>query len=257
VRVLSRLEGKTAVVTGGASGIGKAAAMRMAAEGARVAILDCNGTEAETAVSLIRTAGQAAISIPCDVAADAEVALAMQRVAKEFGSIDVLFNSAGVAVRFPVGEQDEAGWDRVLSINLKGSYLCSRHALPYFSKSGGSIIHTSSVTGIIGVRNRAAYSASKGALVALTRSMALDYASRHIRVNCICPGFVRTPLLSALLADPERTARLTALHPLGRLGEPEDIARAVLFLASDESSWITGHALVIDGGFSAGHAMDV
>jgi dihydroanticapsin dehydrogenase len=123
--------------------------------------------------------------------------------------------------------------------------------------AGGSIIHLSSAVGIVGVRDRAAYSASKGAIISLTRNMALDYAARGIRVNCICPGFVRTPLIDRLLQDPERTERLARMHPLGRLGEPEDVANAIVFLASPESSWITGHALVVDGGFSAGHASPI
>ena len=122
---------------------------------------------------------------------------------------------------------------------------------------GGSIVHTSSATGIVGVRNRAAYSATKGAIVALTRNMALDYARYRIRVNCVCPGFTRTPLLDALLKDPDKAARLVKLHPLGRLGTPEDIASAVLFLASEQASWITGQALAVDGGFSAGVAEDI
>jgi NAD(P)-dependent dehydrogenase (short-subunit alcohol dehydrogenase family) len=124
-------------------------------------------------------------------------------------------------------------------------------------KRGGSIINTSSVTGIVGVRNRAAYSATKGAIVALTKNMALDYAQYQVRVNCVCPGFARTPLAKALLQDPEREKRLIAMHPLGRLGTPEDVANAIVFLASDRASWITGHALIVDGGFSAGRPEDI
>jgi len=156
-----------------------------------------------------------------------------------------------------VGEQEEEGWDRVVETNLKGAYLCSKYALPHFPDCGGSIIHTASVTGITGVRSRAAYSAAKGAIVALTRNMALDYAPRHIRVNCVCPGFVKTPFIAGLLDDPQRSQRLIGMHPLGRLGEPEDIAYAVLFLASEESSWMTGQSLIVDGGFSAGHAEEI
>jgi NAD(P)-dependent dehydrogenase (short-subunit alcohol dehydrogenase family) len=185
-----------------------------------------------------------------------QVRAAMERVAAEHGRIDILFNNAGVAVRKPVVEQDEEGWERCFEVNVKGLYLCSKHAIPRMPP-GSSIIHSSSVTGITGVRNRAAYSATKGAVVALTRNMALDYAERGIRVNCVCPGFVRTPLLDPLLRDAERTRKLESLHPLGRLGEPEDVAWAVLYLASDESRWVTGQALVVDGGFAAGHALDV
>lgn len=167
--------------------------------------------------------------------------------------VDVLVNAAGIAARRAVDEEDEASWDRCLAVNLKGVFLASKYALGKMP-AGGAIVHLSSVTGITGTRGRAAYTASKGAIAALTRNMALDYAPRAIRVNCVCPGFVRTPLLEPLLRDPERAARLAAMHPLGRLGGPEEIARAVLFLASAEAAWITGHALVVDGGFSAGHA---
>jgi NAD(P)-dependent dehydrogenase (short-subunit alcohol dehydrogenase family) len=236
-----RVQDKVAVVTGGASGIGAATARLLAQQGAKVAILD-------------RTGGPGVLR--CDVSVDKQVRAAMNQVASEYGRIDILFNNAGVAVRRPLVEQDEEGWVRCFDVNVKGLYLCSKHAIPRMPP-GGSIIHSSSVTGITGVRNRAAYSATKGAVVALTRNMALDYAERGIRVNCICPGFVRTPLLDPLLRDPERTRRLESLHPLGRLGEPEDVAWAVLFLASDESRWVTGQALVVDGGFAAGHALDV
>jgi NAD(P)-dependent dehydrogenase (short-subunit alcohol dehydrogenase family) len=225
-----RLKDKVAVVTGGASGIGAAAAVALTREGAQVHILDIQAPE------------------PCDVSNSGQVSAAFAR----FGPVDVLVNAAGVAIRYAVHEQTEEDWDRSMAVNVKGIFLCSKYALNEMP-AGGSIIHLSSVTGITGVRDRAAYSATKGAIISLTRNMAVDYAERGIRVNCICPGFVRTPLIGAILRDPERTARLTALHPLGRLGEVEDIANAVIFLASQESAWITGHSLVVDGGFSAGH----
>jgi NAD(P)-dependent dehydrogenase (short-subunit alcohol dehydrogenase family) len=237
-----RLEGRTAVVTGGASGIGAATARLFAQEGARVVALDI-----ADAPDVLR----------CDVRDEEQVRSAMAEVARRFGPIHVLFNNAGAAGRQTVAEHDEASWDLVVDTSLKGAYLCSRHAIPYFAPEGGAIVHTSSVTGIVGFRNRAAYTAAKAALVGLTKNMALDFAARGIRVNCVCPGFVRTPFIRALLADAERTARVTALHPLGRLGEPEDVARAVLFLASEEASWITGQALAVDGGASAGHYADV
>jgi NAD(P)-dependent dehydrogenase (short-subunit alcohol dehydrogenase family) len=160
-------------------------------------------------------------------------------------------------VRNPVDLEDAEGWDRVHRVNVRGAFLCSKHAVPYMFDAGGAIVHMASVVGVTGVRNRAAYSASKGAIVALTRNMAMDYAARRIRVNCVCPGFTRTPMTAGLFADPERLAALTALHPLGRLGEPEDVAAAVVFLASDEASWITGVALAVDGGFTAGHGAGV
>jgi NAD(P)-dependent dehydrogenase (short-subunit alcohol dehydrogenase family) len=215
-----------------------------AREGATVCVLDVNTGPADV------------LFFQTDVRDEDRVASAMGEIAGRFGRIDVLVNDAGIAIREPVHEASGENWTRVMDVNVKGAFLCSKHALPFMSE-GGSIVHLSSVTGITGVRSRAAYSSAKGAIVALTRNMALDYAARRIRVNCVCPGFVRTPLTAALTSDESRCDRLTALHPLGRLGEPEDVARAILFLASDESSWITGHALVVDGGFSAGHASDI
>lgn len=243
-----RLAGKVAVVTGGASGIGAATARLFAEEGATVAILDIQKTEPRTP----RTH-----ALLCDVTREDQVRRAMEEVAERCGPIHILFNNAGAAGRQTVADHDEASWDLVVDTTLKGAFLCSKHALPRFAAEGGAIVHMSSVTGVMGFRNRAAYSAAKASIVGLTRNMALDYADRRIRVNCVCPGFVRTPFIRALLADPERTARVTALHPLGRLGEPEDIAKMVLFLVSDDASWITGQAIAVDGGASAGQYADV
>ncbi len=247
--------GKVAIVTGGASGIGQACAFALSREGASVAIFD-KSDSAQTADALIAEGRQAA-SFHVDVTDDNSVREAVSQTMAQFGRIDILHNNAGIAVRHPVAEEAEQMWDRCMDVNVKGVFLCSRHVVPHMLERGGSIINTSSVTGIVGVRNRAVYSATKGALVALTRNMALDYARYHIRVNCICPGFTRTPLAEALLSDPVRAQRLTDMHPLGRLGEPEDIANALVFLASDLASWITGHAMVVDGGFSAGRPEDI
>jgi NAD(P)-dependent dehydrogenase (short-subunit alcohol dehydrogenase family) len=252
-----RLLGKFAVLTGAASGIGAATARLFAGEGAMVAILDIDGPAAETVASRIRDEGGEALALRCDVSDAGDVKAAIAAGVKRYGPIHALLNNAGIALRATVADQDEESWDRVIDTNVKGAYLCSRASLRHFSSEGGSIIHVSSVTGITGVRGRAAYSSAKAALVGLARNMALDYAHRRIRINCVCPGFVRTPFIAGILGDEERTRRLTAMHPLGRLGEPEDIASAVLFLASDDSSWITGHALVVDGGFSAGQASEI
>lgn len=230
-----RLAGKTIVVTGAASGIGAATLELCRAEGATVIGLDLAGADRI-----------------CDVS-NAE---SVRQAFADIGSIHGLVNSAGIAVRQPVADQDEAGWDAVLDVNVKGTFLCSKEALARMER-GASIVHVSSAVGLIGVRNRAAYSASKGAILSLTRNMALDYAGRGIRVNCLCPGFTRTGLTRGIFADPERKARIEAMHPLGRMGEPEDIAKAALFLLSEESSWITGVALPVDGGFAAGHRDDV
>jgi meso-butanediol dehydrogenase/(S,S)-butanediol dehydrogenase/diacetyl reductase len=252
-----RLTGKCAVITGGGSGIGAATASLFAAEGARVAILDCDLQHAQRIATEIRKSDGDATAWACDVRNEIQLRDSIERVAQRFGAIDVLFNSAGTAIRRTVTEAEVDDWDRVLETNLRGSFLSSKFCLQHFRPEGGSIIHVSSVTGITGLRGRAAYSASKGALVALTRNMAMDLAGRKIRVNCVCPGFVHTPLVQALLDDRVRHDRLVSMHPLGRLGKPDDVAMAVLFLASDESRWITGTNLVVDGGFSAGKSDDV
>src|SRR5581483_6952439 len=252
-----RLSGKFAIVTGGASGIGAATARLFAAEGASVAILDCDLEHAEAEVGrILKNRGRAA-AWRCDVSDSGQVQAAIARAVLTFGAPHVLFNNAGIAIRRTVADSEPEDWDRVMATNVRGAFLCSKFSLPYFGSEGASIIHSASVTGITGVRSRAAYSAAKGALTALTRNMAVDYATRRIRVNCVCPGFVRTPLIHALLEDPRRTERLIGMHPLGRLGEPEDIAKAVLFLASSDSAWITGISLVVDGGFSAGKTDEI
>jgi NAD(P)-dependent dehydrogenase (short-subunit alcohol dehydrogenase family) len=252
-----RLIGKRAVVTGGGSGIGAATARLFAAEGARVAILDCDRPRTEQIVTEICKSGGDATAWACDVGDEIQVRESVGHVAQHLGAIDILFNSAGISMRRDVSGTTTDDWDRIMQTNLRGSYLSSKFCLEHFEPEGGSIIHVSSVTGIIGVRSRSAYSASKGALVALTRNMAVDLAGRNIRVNCVCPGFVRTPMTKALFDDVVRHDRLVGMHPLGRLGEPDDVALAVLFLASDESRWITGISLAVDGGFSAGKSDEV
>jgi NAD(P)-dependent dehydrogenase (short-subunit alcohol dehydrogenase family) len=186
-----------------------------------------------------------------DVTDELAVRTAAAKVATQWGTVDILVNCAGIAIRKPVDQTAESDWTRVFDVNVKGTFLVSKAVLPHI-RNGGAIVNLSSITGIRGVRERAAYSASKGAIAALTRNMAIDYAPRGIRVNAVCPGFVRTPMTKALTGDPDAYRSLISVHPLGRLGEPEDIANAILFLVSAEASWITGHLLVVDGGFCAG-----
>ena len=229
-----RFSRKTVVVTGGASGIGAATIALLRAEGSGILVLDLAGDP------------------PCDVTDEAAVIRALSVL----HTIDVLITCAGIAVRNPVDQQDAAGWDRVFDVNVKGAFLAAKHALPKMPP-GSAIVHVASVVGVTGFRDRAAYSASKGAIIALTRNMALDYAPRRIRVNCICPGFVRTPFIQPILDDAVRLAKLEALHPLGRLGTAEEVAKSICFLASDDAAWITGHALSVDGGLSAGHSQEI
>jgi dihydroanticapsin dehydrogenase len=251
------LERKTAVITGAGSGIGMASAYALAREGARVAILDSSEEAGRRTANALTAQKSDAAFYPVDVSSEEQVRAAISQVITRFGRIDILHNNAGIATRHPVAEQDEQGWQTCMDVNLKGIFLCAKHVIPHMLAHGGSIVNTSSVTGIVGVRNRAVYSATKGAVVALTKNMALDYAQYQIRVNCVCPGFTRTPMADALLQDPSKEKRLVDMHPLGRLGTPEDVANAVVFLASDLSSWITGIALAVDGGFSAGRPEDI
>lgn len=235
-----RLSGKHVVVTGAASGLGAAIAQACLAEGARVTGIDC-----------------AAARLDHHRIADIGDEEQVERAFRGLGRIDALVNSAGVTRRAKIDETLMADFDAVVRVNLRGTFLASKYAIPLLRAHGGAILHLASGVGLMGIRNRSAYSATKGAVIALTRNMALDYAADRIRVNCLCPGFVKTPLLDGLLKDAERTARLTAMHPLGRLGEPRDIANAAIFLLSDEAEWITGQAIAVDGGLTAGNMTDV
>jgi NAD(P)-dependent dehydrogenase (short-subunit alcohol dehydrogenase family) len=233
-----RFSGKHVVVTGAASGLGLAIAEAVQAEGASVTAIDRIQSPFEN-------------SRICDISDEDQV----QRALSNLGRIHAVVNSAGIARRAKVDETDMTDYDAVMAVNVRGAFLVSKYALPHLRSYGGSILHLSSGVATTGTRNRAAYSASKGAIVSLTRNMALDYAPDRVRVNCLCPGFVNTPLLANL--PPERRAKLVALHPLGRMGEPEDIAHMALFLISDQASWITGQAIAVDGGFNVGHMDDI
>jgi NAD(P)-dependent dehydrogenase (short-subunit alcohol dehydrogenase family) len=233
-----RFSGKHVVVTGAASGLGLAIAQAAQAEGAAITALD-------------RVAAPFENSRICDIADEEQVRQALSGLSR----LDAVVNSAGIARRAKADETDMADFDAVMSVNVRGAFLVSKHVLPLLRGHGGSILHLSSGVATTGTRNRAAYTASKGAILSLTRNMALDYAADKVRVNCLCPGFVNTPLLASMPA--ERRARLAALHPLGRLGEPEDVAHMALFLISDQASWITGQAIAVDGGFNIGHMDDV
>jgi NAD(P)-dependent dehydrogenase (short-subunit alcohol dehydrogenase family) len=248
-----RLAGKVAVITGAASGLGRASAQLFAEHGASVVIADRDASGGEETVAQIRDTGGQAEFIETDVAIADDADAMVTKAVTCFGKLDVLFNNAGIAIRKPVADLSEDEWDRCIDTNLKGVFLGSKSAIPEMIRGGGgSIINTASIYGVVGGRTRAAYSASKGGIVNLTRSMALDYASQNIRVNCICPGFVETPLLKKILGTEEEFQALVDMHPMGRLGRPIETAYAAVYLASDEAAFTTGIALPVDGGYTAG-----
>jgi len=254
---MNRLKGKVALVTGAALGIGRAIAIRMAEEGAAVAIVDMLAAESAELARELSARGLTASAWTCDVTSESEVTRVMTEVVERFGHLNVLVNNAGVAgVNKPTHEVTEAEWDWVQAVNVKGVFFCTKHAIPRLLKAGGgSIINLSSIYGLVSAPDLPPYHASKGAVRLMTKTDALLYASRKIRVNSIHPGFIWTPLVEKHLSSQGdlATGRLQtdALHPLGHMGEPDDIAWAAVYLASDEAKFVTGTELVVDGGYTA------
>lgn len=254
-----RLESKVALITGGGSGIGRSCAEMFAHEGARVAVSDISLERAQATTQFVTSHGGEAFAISGDVSVGDDAQNMVSATVEKFGKLDVLVNSAGVSARnaLPEGSSPEEIWDKVIDVNLKGTYMVSWHAVPEMAKSGGgSIINLSSIMGLVGYPVGMGggfnpYNPSKGGVLQFTRNLAIDSASKNVRVNCICPGYVETNLTSALTKDAEALSRLETLHPIGRLGQPEEIAYAALYLASDESGFVTGTPLVVDGGYTA------
>jgi NAD(P)-dependent dehydrogenase (short-subunit alcohol dehydrogenase family) len=253
---VTRLAGKSALISGGGTGIGQAIALAFAREGAQVAVAGRRKEKLDETLHLLQQAGYSALALECDVTKAADTQRVVKSAEDAFGKVNVLVNNAGALSVSTVENITEEDWDRVMATNVKGPFLMSRAALPAMRRAGGgSIINVGSVLGIVAIRDRAAYCASKGGVSMLTKAMALDHAQDNIRVNCVCPSIVESDMTRNLFAETEvgqqaRESRLASI-PLGRFGKPADIAGLTVFLASEESSWMTGTVIPVDGGVTA------
>jgi len=248
------VEGKVALVTGGASGIGRATALTFAREGAKLVIADMNEDGGQQTVHLITEQGGEAIFVRTDVSQAVEVQALISKAVETYGRLDCAHNNAGIAggVRARTAEYPEDRWHQVIAVNLTGVWLCMKYEIPQMlHQGGGTIVNTASAAGLVGSRGTSAYVASKHGVVGLTKTAALEYAQQGIRVNCVCPGAIQTPMTDRAWSDPERRARVIASEPIGRIGNPEEVAEAVVWLCSDAASFVTGHAMSIDGGLVA------
>ena len=256
---MGRLDRKVALVTGAASGIGAHCALRFAQEGARVVGMDLKKPVDPAAWAAVEAAAPDALFLDgVDVRNEARVASAVRAAVERFRRVDVLVNAAGVEGVGPAHELTEESWDRTVDINLKGSFLVAKHVLPgMLAQKSGSVIHVASVEGLEGMAGSMSYNASKGGVVLMTKSMALDYGPAGIRVNCLCPGLILTPLTNIVQRAKPVLDQMVSWHALGRAGRPEEVAAAALFLASDDASFVTGHALVVDGGWTAGRRIQL
>ena len=248
---MRRFEERVALITGGGSGLGRASAIRLASEGAAIAVADINQEGGKETCNQIEALGERATFILADVTQAVDAEKMVLETVKAFGRLDGLFTSAGVGAGGTVVDTDEEYWDRVLNLDLKGVYLSAKFAIPEMRKvGGGAIVNVSSIGGLLGNWG-ASFCAAKGGVINLTRHMALTHAKENIRVNCICPGYIATPIIQGILDDPGKLKLAGERHPMGRIGQPEEVAAAVAFLASAEASFITGAILAVDGGYLA------
>ncbi|KNY24168.1 glucose 1-dehydrogenase [Methylobacterium sp. ARG-1] len=246
----NRFDGKTAFITGAGSGIGRAAAIAFAVEGAHVVVSDRGEAALQETADQVKAAGGKVLAIACDVSKPDEVEAAVAKAVEAFGRIDCAFNNAGVENKAaPLHEIELEEWDRILGINLRGTFLCMKHEIAQMVRQGGGVVvNTSSGAGICGVAGGASYAASKHGMIGMTKSAALDYAKQNIRVNCVLPGNIETPMMDRFTGGDIQKA--IDLEPVGRLGKPEEIAEAVLWMCSDLGGFVTGASIVVDGGWS-------
>jgi NAD(P)-dependent dehydrogenase (short-subunit alcohol dehydrogenase family) len=244
--------GKVAFVTGAGNGIGRATAVAFAREGVSVVAADVAEQHNQETARIIDEQGGRALAVRCDVTRVEDVKAALARTAETFGRLDFAFNNAGIEPRraAPTAEYEEEEWNRIIDINLRGVFLCMKHEIPLILRQGGgAIVNTSSGAGIIGIKSSPAYTAAKHGVIGLTRSAALDYAAHGIRINAVCPGYIDTPMMDRFTGGtPEGRAKVIAEEPVGRMGKPEEIAAAVIWLCSDKAGFMIGHAMVLDGG---------